>query len=81
MEQTNIIENIEQNSNAIERPQVFVTNNNTTKSNLLWTVLGTILGISAYSLLIAIAYACVRRGWFFIIMFLIGGLTPYISCI
>lgn len=83
MEQTSSTENSVQNSNATQQPQVFVTNSNTTKSNLLWTVLGVVLAVAVYSLLIALAYACVRRGWFFVIMFFIGGLTtifPVFKC-
>lgn len=83
MEQDISTENSVQNSNVTQQPQVFVTNNNTTKSNLLWTVLGVVLAVAVYSLLIALAYACVRRGWFFVIMFFIGGLTtifPVFKC-
>lgn len=83
MEQTNSTENSVQNANVTQQPQVFVTNNNTTKSNLLWNVLGVVLAVAVYSLLIALAYACVRRGWFFVIMFFIGGLTtiyPVFKC-
>lgn len=83
MEQSNSTENSVQNANVTQQPQVFVTNNNTTKSNLLWNVLGVVLAVAVYSLLIALAYACVRRGWFFVIMFFIGGLTtiyPVFKC-
>ncbi len=83
MEQDISTENSLQNSNVTQQPQVFVTNNNTTKSNLLWNVLGVVLAVAVYSLLIALAYACVRRGWFFVIMFFIGGLTtiyPVFKC-
>ena len=76
MEQNISTENRVQDSNIAQQPQVFVTNNNTTKSNLLWTVLGWILAIAVYSLLITLVYACIHRGWFFVIMFFIGGLTP-----
>ena len=83
MKQTNSTENSGQDSNVTQQPQVYVTNNNTTKSNFLWTVLGVVLAVAVYSLLIALAYACVRRGWFFVIMFFIGGLTtiyPVFKC-
>ena len=83
MGQNNSTESCMQESNVAQQSHVFVTNNNTTNSNLLWTVLGVVLAIAVYSLLLALAYACVRRGWFFVIMFFIGGLTtiyPVFKC-
>ena len=83
MEQNNSTESCMQESNVAQQSRVFVTNNNTTKTNLLWTVLGVVLAIAVYSLLIALAYACVHRGWFFVIMFFIGGVTtiyPVFKC-
>lgn len=55
-----------------QQPQIFITNNT---KNLLLNVLGGLLGALIYFLSMAYIFICVKRGWCFLLMFIIGMVT------